>query len=142
MSNSGKKVAVHYRGTLDDGTEFDSSYSRNQPLEFTCMTGMMIPGFDKAVESMGVGETVKVHLEPEEAYGMSDPNMIISFPIDQVPNPKSLNVGDRVMLRDNFGSPVPGRIAEITDENVSVDLNHEMAGKALNFEITLLSVDD
>ena len=50
MSNSGKKVAVHYRGTLDDGTEFDSSYSRNEPLRFTCMAGMMIPGFDKAVE--------------------------------------------------------------------------------------------
>ena len=141
MSNSGKKVAVHYRGTLDDGTEFDSSYKRNEPLKFTCMAGMMIPGFDKAVESMGVGETVNVRLEPEEAYGPTDPNMIIAFPIAQVPNPESMHVGDQVMLRDNFGQPVPGRIAEITSENISVDLNHEMAGKVLNFEITLLSAE-
>lgn len=142
MSNSGKNVAVHYRGTLDDGTEFDSSYSRNEPLRFVCMSGMMIPGFDKAVETMNIGETVNVRLQPEEAYGMPDPSMIIQFPIAQVPNPESLHVGDQVMLRDNFGSPAPGRIAEVTEETISVDLNHEMAGKVLNFEITLVSVED
>ena len=141
MSNSGKKVAVHYRGTLDDGTEFDSSYSRNEPLRFTCMAGMMIPGFDKAVENMEVGETVTVRLQPEDAYGMPDPTMVIEFPIDQVPNPEEMNVGDQVLLRDNFGQPVPARIAEITDAAVTVDLNHEMAGKVLNFEITLLSAE-
>ena len=141
MSNKGKKVSVHYRGTLDDGTEFDSSYSRNQPLEFTCMAGMMIPGFDKAVEGMEVGETVNVHLEPIHAYGMPDPNLFIHFPIEQVPNPQSMNVGDQVMLRDNFGSPAPGKITEISEKEVVIDLNHEMAGKALNFEITLLSAE-
>ena len=67
--------------------------------------------------------------------------MIIAFPIAQVPNPESMHVGDQVMLRDNFGQPVPGRIVEITSENISVDLNHEMAGKVLNFEITLLSAE-
>ena len=141
MSNSGKKVAVHYRGTLDDGTEFDSSYSRNEPLRFTCMAGMMIPGFDKAVEDMEVGETVTVRLEPEDAYVMPDPSMVIEFPIDQVPNPEEMHVGEQVLLRDNFGQPVPARIAEITDAAVTVDLNHEMAGKVLNFEITLLSAE-
>lgn len=142
MSNAGKKVAVHYRGTLDDGSEFDSSYSRNEPLEFTCMSGQMIAGFDKAVENMEVGETVNIRLEPEDAYGMPDPAMVIDFPIEQV-NPAELplmHVGDQIFLRDPYGNPVPARIAAITDEALSVDLNHEMAGKTLNFEITLLSV--
>lgn len=69
MSNEGKKVSVHYTGTLDDGTKFDSSYDRNQPLEFTCMAGQMIKGFDEAVRDMEVGQTVNIHLEPSEAYG-------------------------------------------------------------------------
>ena len=72
---------------------------------------------------------------------MPDPSMVIEFPIDQVPNPKEMHVGDQVLLRDNFGQPVPARIAEITDAAVTVDLNHEMAGKVLNFEITLLSAE-
>lgn len=141
MSNSGKKVSVHYRGTLDDGTEFDSSYGRNQPLDFTCMAGMMIPGFDKAVEAMEVGETVNIRLEPEEAYGMPDPNLIVRFPISQVPNPEQLTIGDQLMLRDNYGAPHPAKLVEITEEDIALDLNHEMAGKALNFEITLLSAE-
>ena len=64
MSNEGKKVKTHYKGTLDDGTQFDSSYDRGEPLEFTCMAGQMIPGFDKAVRDMEVGETKTVRLEP------------------------------------------------------------------------------
>ena len=69
MSNEGKHVSVHYTGTLDDGTKFDSSYDRNQPLEFTCMAGQMIPGFDAAVRDMEVGQKVTVRLEPKDAYG-------------------------------------------------------------------------
>ena len=72
MSNKGKKVKVHYTGTLDDGTKFDSSRDRNEPIEFTCMAGQMIPGFDKAVEDMQVGEVRDVHLEPKDAYGESN----------------------------------------------------------------------
>lgn len=142
MSNYGKKVAVHYRGTLDDGTEFDSSYSRNEPLKFTCMAGMMIPGFDKAVEGMGVGETVTVRLEPEDAYGMPDPNMIVKFSKFEVPEFDDLKVGDQVFLKDRAGRPIPAVVAMLTDEYAMIDANHEMAGKALTFEITLLSVED
>ena len=69
MGNEGKKVKVHYTGTLDDGTTFDSSRDRGEPLEFTCMAGQMIKGFDAAVRDMAVGDKVTVHLEPSEAYG-------------------------------------------------------------------------
>ena len=79
-TNVGKKVKVHYRGTFDDGTQFDASYDRGMPLEFVCGVGDMIRGFDKAVAEMAVGDIIDVHLEPEEAYGMPNPNMIITVP--------------------------------------------------------------
>lgn len=67
MSNKGKKVKVHYTGTLDDGTKFDSSVDRGEPIEFVCMAGQMIPGFDAAVEDMAVGEKKTVHIPAAEA---------------------------------------------------------------------------
>ena len=73
MSNESKRCKVHYTGTFNDGTKFDSSYDRGEPLEFVCGAGMMIKGFDEAVKNMNIGEIVDVHLMPEEAYGMPDP---------------------------------------------------------------------
>ena len=141
MSNKGKKVKVHYVGTLDNGEVFDSSRERDKPIEFTCMKGQMIPGFDRAVENMQVGDIIDVHIEPQDAYGMPDPSLIIRFPLSQAPNPEQLKIGDQLMLRDNFGAPHPAVLIEITEEDIALDLNHEMAGKALNFEITLLSAE-
>ena len=109
----GKKVKVHYKGTLNDGTQFDSSYDRGEPLEFTCGAGMMIQGFDKAVATMNVGDVIDVHLMPEEAYGEADPRAFITLPI---------------------------RVAALTDTEITFDANHEMAGKELNFRIELVEV--
>ena len=107
MSNEGKKVSVHYTGTLDDGTKFDSSYDRNQPLEFTCMAGQMIKGFDEAVRDMEVGQTVNIHLEPSEAYGERREDLIYEFPMEQVPEDmRSLKVGEHVMLQGPMGQPL------------------------------------
>lgn len=138
MSNEGKKVKAHYRGTLDDGTQFDSSYDRGEPIEFTCGAGQMIAGFDDAVRDMAVGEKKTVHLEPAEAYGERREELVVSFPIDQVPNHDQMSVGDKVMLSGPMGQPIPATIVAIDDEAVTVDANHEMAGKALNFEIELV----
>ena len=77
MSNAGRKVKVHYVGTLDDGEVFDSSRERDKPIEFTCMAGQMIPGFDRAVENMQVGDVIDVHIEPKDAYGMPDPKKVL-----------------------------------------------------------------
>ena len=77
MSNKGKKVKVHYVGTLDNGEVFDSSRERDKPIEFTCMKGQMIPGFDRAVENMQVGDVIDVHIEPQDAYGMPDPKNVL-----------------------------------------------------------------
>lgn len=142
MSNEGKKVSVHYTGTLDDGTKFDSSYDRNQPLEFTCMAGQMIKGFDEAVRNMEVGQTVNIHLEPSEAYGERREDLIYEFPMEQVPEDmRSLKVSEHVMLQGPMGQPIPAVVSKVTPSSIFVDLNHEMAGKALNFEITLLSAE-
>ena len=81
--NVGKKCRTHYRGTFNDGTQFDSSYDRGEPLEFVCGAGMMIKGFDAAVASMEVGQTTEVHLMPEEAYGQPDPDAIFTVELAQ-----------------------------------------------------------
>ena len=78
MSNSGKKLKVHYVGTLDDGTVFDSSRERDRPIEFVCEAGQMIPGFDQAVKDMHVGETKTVHIAAKDAYGMPDPKNVLT----------------------------------------------------------------
>ncbi len=142
MSNEGKNVAVHYVGTLDDGTKFDSSRDRGDALRFVCMAGQMIPGFDAAVKDMQVGDIVNVRLEPADAYGERDENMVVPMPISQMPGAEQAEVGMRVMLTGPMGQPMPATVCAKDDETITFDLNHEMAGKALNFEIELLSVED
>lgn len=141
MSNAGKKVKVHYTGTLDDGTKFDSSIDRGEPLEFVCMAGQMIPGFDKAVESMNVGDTITVHLEPSEAYGERSEEAIQTIPLANIPDAEDLPVGETVFLQGPNGQPFPAKVAAMDDTTVTFDMNHELAGKPLNFEIELLEAE-
>ena len=136
----GKRVKTHYRGTFNDGTQFDSSYDRGEPLEFVCGAGMMIPGYDAAVAKMEVGETVQVHLMPSEAYGEANPDAIFGLPIAQLPGAEDLNVGERVYLQNAYGQPVPVLVAAKDDTTITFDANHEMAGKELNFTIELVEV--
>jgi FKBP-type peptidyl-prolyl cis-trans isomerase 2/predicted Fe-Mo cluster-binding NifX family protein len=140
--NAGKNVKVHYRGTFDDGTQFDSSYDRGEPLAFVCGAGMMIKGFDKAVADMEVGQIIDVHLMPEEAYGPTDPEAIITIEIAQLPGSENLSVGERVYLRNMMGQPFPVTVTAKDDVNITLDANHEMAGKELNFRIELLEVTE
>ena len=140
MSNEGKKVRAHYRGTLDDGTQFDSSYDRGEPLEFTCCAHQMIPGFDAAVKDMEVGEKKTVHIPCAEAYGERREDLVMFFPAAQVPNIDQIHVGDKLSLSGAGGQPVPVTVVEVTPEGVKIDANHELAGKDLNFEIELVEV--
>ena len=138
--NVGKKCRTHYRGTFNDGTQFDSSYDRGEPLEFICGAGQMIPGYDAAVADMDVGQAVDVHLMPSEAYGDVDPSAIFSVEIARVPGAESVPVGQQVYLQDQYGRPFPVRIAAKDETTITFDANHEMAGKELNFHIELVEV--
>ncbi len=138
--NVGKTCRTHYRGTFNDGTQFDSSYDRGEPLEFVCGAGMMIKGFDDAVADMEVGEIKHVHLMPEEAYGMPDPDAIFTIEIRQLPGSETLQVGEQVYLSNQYGQPFPVRVAAKEESTITFDANHEMAGKELNFQIELVEV--
>ena len=138
--NVGRNVRVHYRGTFDDGTQFDSSYDRGEPLAFVCGAGMMIKGFDRAVADMDVGQIVDVHLMPEEAYGHRDPNAVITLAISDLPGSEGLTVGESVYLTNMMGQQFPVTVTAKDDTNITLDANHEMAGRELNFRIELVEV--
>ena len=138
--NVGKTCRTHYRGTFNDGTQFDSSYDRGEPLEFVCGAGQMIRGFDAAVADMEVGQTVNVHLMPEEAYGMPDPNAVFTVEIANLPGAEKLEVGQQAYLSNQNGQPFPVKVTAKDASTITFDANHEMAGKELNFQIELVEV--
>jgi len=133
VAQVGDTVSVHYRGTLDDGSEFDSSAGRD-PLQFTVGEGQVIPGFDSAVVGMAVGDKKEVRLEPDDAYGERTDERVINVPKEQAP--EGLEVGQQVML-----GQAPATVVDINDEGVTVDANHPLAGQALTFEIELVGVE-
>ena len=139
--NVGKTCRTHYRGTFNDGTQFDSSYDRGEPLEFVCGAGQMIKGFDAAVADMEVGQVVDIHLMPEEAYGMPNPEAIFTVEIAELPGSEDLEVGQQVYLSNQYGQPFPVKVTAKKETTITFDANHEMAGKELNFKIELVSVE-
>ena len=141
MGNEGKKVKVHYVGTFDDGEKFDSSRDRGEPLAFTCMAGQMIPGFDAAVRDMEVGQTVNVHIPAADAYGERDDSRVAKIERAMLPGIETVPIGAYIRLQTVDGTPMPCRVVELDDVHVTLDMNHEMAGKDLNFEIELLEVE-
>ena len=138
--NVGKTCRVHYRGTFNDGTQFDSSYDRGEPLEFVNGVGMMIYGFDKAVADMEIGQKVSIHLEPKDAYGEADPEAIFTLELEEIPGAEDLSVGQKAYLQDMYGRPIPVSVTAKDDKTITFDANHEMAGKELNFDIELVDV--
>lgn len=138
--NVGKTCRVHYRGTFNDGTQFDSSYDRGEPLEFICGAGQMIPGFDAAVADMEIGQVIDIHLMPEEAYGEADPRAVFTVEIAQLPGSEDLTVDQQVYLYNNMGQPFRVKVTAKDENTITFDANHEMAGKELNFSIQLMEV--
>ena len=138
--NAGKTVRVHYEGTLNDGSKFDSSYDRGEPLEFICGAGMMIEGFDRAVADMAPGDVKNVHLMPEQAYGQPDPAAVFTIQYSQLPGSEELEVGEHIHITNSFGAPFPVVVKAKDETTITFDANHEMAGKELNFKIELVEV--
>ena len=133
----GDKVSVHYRGTLADGSEFDSSEGR-EPLEFVVGSGQVIPGFDAAVIGLEPGDKVTVTIPAAEAYGDHNPEGLQQFPVSAFPSPPE--VGWAVELQGPNGERVPATIVEIADDQVTLDFNHPLAGQDLTFALELVEI--
>jgi len=135
----GDKIKVEYTGTLEDGTEFDSTAKHGgQPLEFEVGSGQLIKGFDNAVMGMEKDEEKEITLQPDEAYGQPNPEMVKKVPRNQLPQDQEPKVGMILALGTPDGKQFPAKITEVTDEEVSIDLNHPLAGKVLTFKIKVV----
>jgi len=136
----GQTVSVHYKGTLDDGSEFDNSHARGEPMQVEVGSGRLIKGFDAALMGMTVGETKNISLSPEDAYGSLNPEAVEEVPKTAFPPDFEFKDGEVVQGRAPTGQPIVARIVEQKENTVVLDMNHPMAGKNLNFEIELVSI--
>lgn len=140
MIENGQKVKIHYTGTLDDGTKFDSSEGRD-PLEFEMGAGMVIPGFESGVADMTVGEKKSIHIPAAEAYGEKRDDLVMNFEKSQLPEDLEPEIGMMLQMQGPQGQPVPVTITAIEEAEITIDANHQLAGQNLNFELELVSVD-
>lgn len=139
QAKPGDTVRIHYTGSLNDGTIFDSSDGRD-PLEFTIGSGQIIPGLDKALPGMAAGEKKTVTIAPEEAYGPRRDDATQAVPRAQVPDDIPLEIGTPLMLQTPEGQQVQVTVAEVTDAHVLLDANHPLAGKDLTFAFELVEI--
>ena len=136
----GNNVKIHYKGTLNDGTEFDNSRNRDATLDFELGSGDMIPGFEKEVIGMKTGQTKEFKIDCAEAYGEHNPEAIVAVPRALFPDDSDLLVGNMVHGKNESGQPLRARILSVGEEEVSLDHNHPLAGQDLNFQVELVEV--
>jgi len=140
QAKKGDAVQVHYTGRLEDGSVFDSSQNRS-PLGFTLGDGNMIKGFDAAVYGMAIGDKKTVTIPAVEAYGERRQDMMIDVPLSQVPPDIKPEIGLQLVLQGGGGQPMPVTVVDVTDEKITLDANHELAGKDLIFDIELVQIN-
>ena len=134
----GNTIKVEYTGSFEDGEVFDASEKHGKPLEFKAGEGMVVPGFDAAVIGMEVGEEKSVTLKPGEAYGEPHPNAVQKVPRDKFPAEAKEGMMIGVPLPN--GQQIPAKIVKIDDKEVTIDMNHPMAGKTLVFKIKIVEI--
>ena len=139
QAKKGDAVEVHYTGKLEDGSVFDTSISR-APLGFTLGDGNMIKGFDTAVHGMSIGDKKTVTIPAAEAYGERREDMMIDVPVAQVPSDIQPEIGMTLQLQGGNGQPMPVVVVNIDEEKITLDANHQLAGKDLIFEIELVKI--
>jgi len=139
QAKSGDTVRIHYTGTLDDGTQFDSSAGRD-PLEFALGGGQVIPGFDSAVDGMTVGENKSVTIPPEQAYGERHEQLVQQVPKSALPDDMKPEVGMQLQSQSPDGQVMNLVVTEVEEATITVDANHPLAGQALTFAIELVEI--
>ena len=137
----GDQITIEYIGTLDDGTIFDQSENHDELLTFEVGAKQVIDGFDDAVIGMSLGEEKKFRIEPSEAYGEYNQDLIKMISLSQLPKDQTPKVGMVVVLVSKDGQKSHARITEVTEENITIDLNHPLAGEALNFTVKIREIN-
>jgi FKBP-type peptidyl-prolyl cis-trans isomerase 2 len=137
----GDKIKVEYTGKFDDGTVFDSSEKQGKPLEFEVGAGMIIKGFDDAVVGMEKDQEKDVKLEPKEAYGNHNPELIKKIPKDQLQSDQEPKPGMMLAVGLPTGQQIPAKILEVDDKELTLDLNHPLVDKTLNFKIKVVGIN-
>ncbi|HEU4987129.1 MAG TPA: peptidylprolyl isomerase [Rhizobiaceae bacterium] len=136
---SGDVVRIHYTGRLTDGTEFDSSAGR-EPLQFQVGAGQIISGLERQVEGMTVGERETVTIPADEAYGPRDERQVQTVPREAFPQDLKLAVGSRLQANTQDGRQIPLTVTDISDDQVTVDANHPLAGRDLVFDVEVVEI--
>lgn len=139
MIEAGKTVKVHYKGTLEDGSVFDSSEGRD-PIQFEMGSGVLLPGFENTVAEMKVDETRTVNIPCKEAYGDVNDEMVGEIPRSNLPDDIDPEVGMVLSMQSPDGE-MPVRVVAVDEENLTLDANHPLAGKNLTFELTLVEIN-
>ena len=135
----GDTVRIHYTGTLNDGSTFDSSEGRD-PLQFEVGSGQIIPGLDKELPGMAVGDKKTVNIPAAEAYGEKNPQMQQAIPREQIPANIPLELGMRLQMQTPEGQVIPVTVAAVDEQTVTLDANHPLAGKDLTFDFEVVSI--
>ena len=138
---TGDTVHIHYTGTLNDGTTFDSSEGR-EPLTFKVGSGQIIPGLDSAIPGMTVGDKKTVNVACDDAYGQMNPAMRQDVPRADIPAEIPLEVGSRLQMQTQDGQVIPVTVAAVEEESVTLDANHPLAGEDLTFNIELVKIGE
>ena len=139
QAKTGDTVKVHYTGKLDDGTVFDSSAER-EPLEFTLGSGSIIPGFERAVLGMNLGESKTEVIPTDDAYGPHLEEMVVVVDRQQMSIEIEPEIGQQLQLQQQDGQVLPVVITDVSDASVTLDANHPLAGEALTFDIELVEI--
>ena len=141
QAKDGDKVRIEYVGTLDDGTVFDCAEEWSEPFEFVLGDGSALPAFEEKVRGLSVGESAEFVLEPDDAYGEHDPELIREIPRDPFPDLSEVEEDAMIIVSLPDGTEIPAIVAEIGDTAVTLDLNHPLAGMRLHFKLKLVSIN-
>lgn len=136
----GSKVKLHYKGTFEDGKEFDSSLEK-EPLTFTVGNGEVIRGLDESLTGMEISQKKKIHIPANKAYGAFQKELLVSIDRETIPTNITLKVGEQLQIPNQDGIPIIVTIKEITEEAVLLDANHPLAGENLIFEIEIVDIE-
>jgi peptidylprolyl isomerase len=139
QAKDGDKVKVHYTGKLENGEVIDSSKDR-QPLEFEIGGGSVMPGVEKGIIGMEIGDTKSIQIPPEDAFGPWRRELLVDLRRNEFPENMNLTVGQTLQMRHTDGDPLSLIITDVNEETVTLDANHPLAGKTLVFDVELISI--